>query len=85
MYLSVPVATSVEVEAVRESFARRTDVLRKQDGDQTFCTTKEVLAEEAEILAFAREGRGAAAPLAQKPIRLERLITLAMELLEGKN
>ncbi len=63
---------SLEVDAVKEAFARRTDVLRKQHADQTFCTTKEVLAEEAEIVAFAREGRGTAAPIARKRIRLER-------------
>ena len=34
------------------------------NGEQTLVTTKEVLAEEAAVIAFARDGRGTCKPVA---------------------
>jgi conjugative relaxase-like TrwC/TraI family protein len=54
---------SVRVEDVRNEFEGRHEVIRKEWGEQTFVTTREVLAEEAALLHFAREGRGTCAPI----------------------
>jgi conjugative relaxase-like TrwC/TraI family protein len=55
---------SAKIDEVRQSFAAATDVIRRQVNGQTLVTTKEVLAEEAQVLAFARDGRGTCKPLA---------------------
>lgn len=49
-------------EAVAESVAREDLIVAERDG-RRFATTREVLAEEDRMLAFAREGRGACRPL----------------------
>ena len=54
---------SVEVEEVKRSFSQAGDVIRRQMDGQTLVTTKEVLAEEAAVIAFARDGRGTCTPL----------------------
>src|SRR5665213_1100978 len=48
---------SVQVEEVKQSFAAETGLIRRRSGDQTFVTTREVLAEEAAVIAFARDRR----------------------------
>ena len=54
---------SVAVEDVQTEFSGRHEVIRREWQDQTFVTTREVLAEEAAALHFAREGRGTCKPL----------------------
>ncbi|GIK18969.1 MAG: conjugative relaxase [Planctomycetota bacterium] len=49
-------------EAVTEAVAREDLIVAERDG-RRFATTREVLAEEDRMLAFAREGRGACRPL----------------------
>jgi conjugative relaxase-like TrwC/TraI family protein len=53
-------------EAVEDAFRRHDFVFGEQDG-RRMVTTKEVLAEEMRMLAFARDGRGTEAKLATKP------------------
>ena len=57
---------SVQVEEVKQSFAAETGLIRRRSGDQTFVTTREVLAEEAAVIAFARDGRGTCKPLSER-------------------
>ncbi|HEX3146674.1 MAG TPA: MobF family relaxase [Gemmataceae bacterium] len=49
---------SVKVDDVRQDFDKRGEVIRYRHEDQTLVTTREVLAEEAAALKFARDGRG---------------------------
>ncbi|GMV71851.1 MAG: conjugative relaxase [Leptolyngbya sp. PLA2] len=49
-------------EAVTQAVAREELIVAERDG-RRFATTREVLAEEDRMLAFAREGRGACRPL----------------------
>lgn len=53
---------SVEVEDVKREFGDRHEVIRRQWNDQNFVTTREVLAEEAAAVSFAKEGRGTCRP-----------------------
>jgi conjugative relaxase-like TrwC/TraI family protein len=55
---------SVDVEQVKGELVARHDVIRQRYEDQTYVTTRQVLAEETEVIAFARNGRGACVPLA---------------------
>jgi conjugative relaxase-like TrwC/TraI family protein len=55
---------SAKVEEVKRSFAAATEVIRRQVNGQTLVTTKEVLAEEARVIAFGRDGRGTCKPMA---------------------
>lgn len=54
---------SVRVEEVGADLAARHEVIRRPWQDQTFVTTREVLAEEVALLHFARAGRGTCRPL----------------------
>ena len=58
---------SVLPEDVSSNFQARGEVIRKSFNDRTFVTTREVIAEEAAAVAFAREGRGTSRPLWSKP------------------
>jgi conjugative relaxase-like TrwC/TraI family protein len=75
---------SVAVEAVAAEFAGRHEVIRREWQDQTFVTTREVLAEEAAALDFARAGRGTCQPLdpagvvtSDRPLNPEQLAAVA--------
>jgi conjugative relaxase-like TrwC/TraI family protein len=57
---------AVTIEGVQRAYEARTDILKRQDGSQTWVTTEEVLKEEAAILKFARETRGTCLPLRTK-------------------
>ncbi|HEX4613236.1 MAG TPA: AAA family ATPase, partial [Urbifossiella sp.] len=50
-------------------FAGRGEVIRRRYGDRNFVTTREVLAEEAAMAAFARDGRGTCRPFDPHPER----------------
>lgn len=52
---------------VNGEFAGRTDLIRRRYDERDYVTTKEVLAEEAAALAFAREGRGTCTPVLKSP------------------
>jgi conjugative relaxase-like TrwC/TraI family protein len=55
---------SATPEEVKQSFTQMgQDVIRRQVNGQTLVTTKEVLAEEAQVMGFARDGRGTCKPL----------------------
>jgi len=54
---------SVVPEEVNRNFAGRGEVIRRRRDDREFVTTKEVLAEEAAVVTFARSGRGTCRPL----------------------
>ena len=62
---------SVRPEDVKRSFQSRKGVIRQQSGGQTLVTTKEVLAEEAAVIAFARDGRGTCKPIAKGDVSFE--------------
>jgi conjugative relaxase-like TrwC/TraI family protein len=53
---------SVRVEDAKQDFGSRGDVIRKRYDERNFVTTREVLAEEAAAVAFARDGRGTCKP-----------------------
>lgn len=55
---------AVRVEEAKRDFTNRSEVIRRRYNDRDFVTTREVLAEEAAMLAFARDGRGTCKPLA---------------------
>ena len=55
--------SSVQVDQITESFARDKRILKIKDGSKTFCTTKEVLAEERRMVRLARTGTGLLQPL----------------------
>ena len=59
---------SVAVEDVKSNLAGRGEVIKANYGDQVFLTTKEILSEEAGMIAFAREGRGTCSPLSDVPL-----------------
>lgn len=48
---------------VNREFAGRTDLIRRRYDERDYVTTREVLAEEAAALAFARSGRGTCSPI----------------------
>lgn len=62
---------SVKVEDVKRSFALEAEFIRRKAGEQTFLTTKQVLAEEAAVIGFARDGRGTCKPLAKGNVEVE--------------
>jgi len=53
---------AVRVEDAKHDFTGRREVIRRRYGDRDFVTTREVLAEEAAAVAFARDGRGTCKP-----------------------
>ncbi|MGL5095332.1 MAG: MobF family relaxase [Planctomycetia bacterium] len=53
----------VEVDEVRDEL-RRSDVIGREVAGTRWITTRDVLAEEREMVAFARDGRGTCEPLA---------------------
>jgi conjugative relaxase-like TrwC/TraI family protein len=61
---------SVVPEAAKQDFGKRGEVIRKRFDDRNFVTTREVLAEEAAAVAFARDGRGTCKPFERKVERL---------------
>lgn len=58
-------------EAVTQAVAREDLIVAERDG-RRFATTREVLAEEDRMLAFARNGRGACRPLSKAKHRFTR-------------
>jgi conjugative relaxase-like TrwC/TraI family protein len=60
---------SVRPEDAKLSFAARSGVIRRRWDEREFVTTKEVLAEEAAMLAYARDGRGTCKPFETQPER----------------
>ena len=54
-------------ESVAQAFGQRSDVIRAELHGQAMATTREVLAEEAAMLAFARKGRAQHVPFAGFP------------------
>ncbi|RMH24239.1 MAG: conjugative relaxase [Planctomycetota bacterium] len=58
-------------EAVTQAVAREDLIVAERDG-RRFATTREVLAEEDRMLAFARDGRGACRPLGKANHRFTR-------------
>jgi conjugative relaxase-like TrwC/TraI family protein len=62
---------SVRVEEVKQSFAAEAELIRRRTGEQTFVTTKEVLAEEGAVIAFGRDGRGTCKPLARGDVEIQ--------------
>jgi conjugative relaxase-like TrwC/TraI family protein len=58
---------TVGVEELKTEFAARQNILSRKVGNEKHCTTREVLAEEREMIDFAREGRGACAPFRGEP------------------
>ncbi len=60
---------SVRVEDAKRDFASREGVIRRRWNDRDFVTTREVLAEEAAAIAFARDGRGTCKPFEQNAER----------------
>jgi conjugative relaxase-like TrwC/TraI family protein len=66
---------SVGVDEVKRSFALEAALIRRQKDQQKLVTTKEVLAEEAAVIAYARDGRGTCEPLAKAnaPVEGNRL------------
>ena len=61
---------SVGVEEVKQSFAAEAGLIRRRSGEQTLVTTREVLAEEAAVISFAREGRGTCKPVRSDAVDL---------------
>jgi conjugative relaxase-like TrwC/TraI family protein len=61
---------SVRVEDAKQDFDSRGEVIRRRYDERNFVTTREVLAEEAAAIAFAREGRGTCKPF---ELNVERL------------
>ncbi|HEX4610135.1 MAG TPA: MobF family relaxase [Urbifossiella sp.] len=61
---------SVRPEDAARDFSTRGEVIRRRYGDRNFVTTREVLAEEAAMTAFAREGRGTCRAFEPRPERL---------------
>ena len=61
---------SVRVEDAKQDFGSRGEVIRRRYEERNFVTTREVLAEEAAAIAFAREGRGTCKPF---ELNVERL------------
>ncbi len=55
---------SVLPEAAKQDFSGRHEVIRRCWNDRNYATTREVLAEEAAAVSFAREGRGICQPFA---------------------
>jgi conjugative relaxase-like TrwC/TraI family protein len=53
---------SVRVEDAKQDFDDRGEVIRRRYDERNFVTTREVLAEEAAAIAFARDGRGTCKP-----------------------
>jgi conjugative relaxase-like TrwC/TraI family protein len=63
---------SVRVEDAKQDFGSRGDVIRRRFDERNFVTTREVLAEEAAAVAFARDGRGTCKPLESNVVRFAR-------------
>jgi conjugative relaxase-like TrwC/TraI family protein len=55
---------AVAPEDAKRDFSGRGEVIRRRYNDRDFVTTREVLAEEAAAVAFARDGRGTCKPFA---------------------
>ncbi len=55
---------AVRIEDAKRDFSGRDEVIRRRYNERDFVTTREVLAEEAAAVAFARDGRGTCKPLA---------------------
>jgi conjugative relaxase-like TrwC/TraI family protein len=60
---------SVRPEDAKQNFVGRSEVIRRRYDDRDFVTTREVLAEEAAMVAFARDGRGTCKPFEASPER----------------
>ncbi|MXV16900.1 MobF family relaxase [Hufsiella ginkgonis] len=54
---------SVSIEEITKAFDQDQNFIRVKEGYQTICTTKEVLAEEREMVMLARNGQGKLKPL----------------------
>jgi conjugative relaxase-like TrwC/TraI family protein len=61
---------SVLPEDAKRDFGRRSEVIRKRFDERNFVTTREVLAEEAAVVSFARDGRGTCKPFERNVDRL---------------
>lgn len=61
---------TVTPESLQAEFAGRGDLISAEQQEQTLVTTENVLAEEAAMIGFARDGRGAAQPLGDAAFRL---------------
>jgi len=60
---------SVRPEDAKRAFSSRGEVIRRRYDDRDFVTTREVLAEEVAMLAYARDGRGTCPPWETRPER----------------
>lgn len=60
---------SAELDSVNHAWLKRPSVVRIQKDDRTWVTTKGVIAEELEIMDFARSGRGQCRPWV--PLKVE--------------
>jgi conjugative relaxase-like TrwC/TraI family protein len=56
-------------EDAKQDFTGRHEVIRRSYNDRQYATTREVLAEEAAAVSFAREGRGSCQPLSANATR----------------
>lgn len=54
---------AIDVKAIADNFASRNDIIRVQENNRAFCTTKPVLEEEQRMVAMARQGQGKFSPL----------------------
>lgn len=62
---------SVTVDGVKQEFAKR-DIIHAEINGRKVITTKEVLAEEKAMIAFARNGRGQHQPLVAGDLKIRR-------------
>jgi conjugative relaxase-like TrwC/TraI family protein len=62
---------SVGVDEVKRSFALESALIRRQKDQQNLVTTKEVLAEEAAVIGYARDGRGTCEPIAKGNVEID--------------
>ena len=60
----------VRLDDVRSDFFHRDEFIRRRFDDRDFVTTREVLAEEAAMVSFARDGRGTCKPFEENVERL---------------
>ena len=61
---------SATVEEVLAEFRRRPEIITREIDGQRLSTTRQVLAEERAMIAYAREGRGTCSPLVGHPYTL---------------
>lgn len=64
--------SSVSVKDLNQAFRSDSSFIFIQQGEQRLCTTKEVLAEEKQMVELARKGIGAVIPLSFKPPVLDK-------------